>query len=53
MASPAAVVFQLIIESLPRTQDEKEKMKKIQQLLTKLASVHNDNYMHTNGVQQQ
>lgn len=31
-----------IIESLPKTQDEKEKMKKIQQLLTKLASIPPD-----------
>ncbi|KAK7114160.1 myosin heavy chain, clone 203-like isoform X2 [Littorina saxatilis] len=42
----------LVIESLPRTQDEKEKLKKIQQLLTKLASMQNDNHLHANGLQQ-
>ncbi|XP_076449834.1 uncharacterized protein LOC143286125 isoform X2 [Babylonia areolata] len=41
----------VVIESLPRTQEEKEKMKKIQQLLTQLASIQRDNATpHLNGI---
>ncbi|KAL8593001.1 hypothetical protein ACOMHN_017931 [Nucella lapillus] len=41
----------VVIESLPKTQEEKEKMRKIQQLLNQLATIQQDNTHHLNGLQ--